>query len=265
MNDFPKIGTAVVLFLAISTTARSAEPETMTWNVNGVDRQALVYAPTTVTKHLGSPLVFAFHGHGGTMKTASIGMHYQTVWPEAIIVYMQGVNTRSKIDPEGKRSGWQHGPGELGDRDLKFFDAVLASLHKKFAVDDNRIYATGFSNGGAFTYLLWAERSKKLAAVAPCSSLPWVTVKLSVPKPVFISSGEADPLVKIKDQQANIEKIRELNGATAASQSRDDGTTLYRSDKETPVRTLIHPGGHILPPNAPKLIVEFFKAHELKK
>jgi polyhydroxybutyrate depolymerase len=31
-------------------------------------------------------------------------------------------------DPDGKNVGRQSGPGDQKDRDLKFFDAVLASL-----------------------------------------------------------------------------------------------------------------------------------------
>jgi polyhydroxybutyrate depolymerase len=54
-------------------------------------------------------------------------------------------------DVEGKYPGWQQTPGQLGDRDLKFFDTVLGAIREKYPVDDRRIYATGFSNGGFFT------------------------------------------------------------------------------------------------------------------
>ena len=53
--------------------------------------------------------------------------------------------------------------GDQGDRDLKFFDEVLSTLKKEYKVDANRVYATGHSNGGAFTYLLWGERGDVFA------------------------------------------------------------------------------------------------------
>ena len=34
-------------------------------------------------------------------------------------------------------------------------------------MDETRIYATGFSNGAGFTYLLWAARPTVFAAFAP--------------------------------------------------------------------------------------------------
>ena len=57
--------------------------------------------------------------------------------------------------------------GEYQDRDLKLVDAALAWVHAKYTVDDDRIYATGFSNGAMFTYLLWAERPAVFAAYGP--------------------------------------------------------------------------------------------------
>ena len=39
------------------------------WNVDGVVREALVYVPAKA-KSEASPVVFAFHGHGGSMNNA---------------------------------------------------------------------------------------------------------------------------------------------------------------------------------------------------
>ena len=147
-------------------------PTRMEWKVDGAVREALVYAPATA-RSAPSPVVFAFHGHGGTMKYAANKFAIQKHWPEAIAVYMQGLNTPGTLtDPQGKLPGWQKTFGDQGDRDLKFFDAVLATLKKDYKVDENRIYATGHSNGGGFTYLLWAARGDVLAAVAPVRRRP---------------------------------------------------------------------------------------------
>ena len=57
----------------------------MEWKVDGVMREALVYAPATA-KTTAAPVVFAFHGHGGTMRHAAVSFAYQKHWPEAITV-----------------------------------------------------------------------------------------------------------------------------------------------------------------------------------
>jgi len=38
--------------------------QVMNWTINGAQRQALVFAPTT-DMAVKRPVVFAFHGHGG--------------------------------------------------------------------------------------------------------------------------------------------------------------------------------------------------------
>ena len=80
----------LALLLFAGTSAFAADNLTrMEWKVDGVTREALVYAPATA-KTDSSPVVFAFHGHGGNMKYAATKFAYQKHWPEAIAVYMQG-------------------------------------------------------------------------------------------------------------------------------------------------------------------------------
>lgn len=261
------VGLNAMVFLAVGASlVHAAEPEKLTLQVGGVEREALVYAPTVKPKTGGSPLVFVFHGHGGTMKSAARSMRFYDAWPEAIVVFPQGLNTPTRVDPEGKRPGWQRSVGDEKDRDLKFFDAILADLEKKHDVDKRGVYVMGFSNGAVFTYLLWAERPGVLAAVAPIAGLPLEPRQFKpVPKPAFIIAGRKDQLVKFSNQQEMIEKVRETNGAIGKGTSAGEGFTRYKSDNGTPVETLIHPGGHLVPAEAVRLITEFFRANQLKK
>jgi polyhydroxybutyrate depolymerase len=239
------------------------------WTIEETAREALVHVPNSA-KNTPAPLVFAFHGHGGTMQRAAVMFHYHDVWPEAIVVYMQGLNTPGRLtDPEGKKPGWQNTSGSQGDRDLKFFDAVLASLQADYKVDDSRIYATGHSNGGGFTYLLWRTRGDLFAAVAPSAasgpSDQWAKRLTDLkPKPVLHLAGEKDALVKYEWQQATMEALRKLNGCEPTGTAWAKWCTLYPSKTGTPVITLIHPGAHNFPPEAPELFVKFFKEHAKK-
>ena len=177
------------------------------------------------------------------------------VWPEAISVYMQGLNTPGPLtDPEGKKPGWQNRSGGQGDRDLKFFDAVLKQLKRDHRVDEKRIYATGHSNGGSFTYLLWAERGDVFAAVAPSAAVATYVNRLK-PKPLLHLAGEQDALVKYEWQQRMMNAVRKLNGCEPEGKPWARLTTLYPSKTGTPVLTFIHPGGHQFHPDAPGLIL----------
>ena len=252
----------LALLLSAGNWASAADSLTpMEWKVDGVAREALVYAPATAKK-APCPVVFAFHGHGGTMRQAATRFAYHKHWPEAIVVYMQGLNTPGVLtDPEGKRSGWQKTFGDQSDRDLKFFDAVLVTLKQDYQVDAKRIYATGHSNGGGFTYLLWATRGDVFAAVAPCAAAAKPEFRGHLkPKPVLHMAGENDPLVRFAWQERTMEEVRKINGC-------GDGTpwgehcTMYPSKGGTPVVTYIHSGGHQLPDEVPPVIVRFFKQY----
>jgi polyhydroxybutyrate depolymerase len=139
---------------------------------------------------------------------------------------------------------------------------MLAGLRQQFPVDDSRIYSTGFSNGAIFSYLLWAERGRVLAAVAVCSGHLADGEHLTVPRPVVVIGGESDPLIPLTVLQQDIQLDRQINGASAPGQTCGPLCKLYPSAGSTPVVTYIHPGGHFLPPWASPAIVEFFKLHQ---
>ncbi len=231
------------------------------FTVEGVTREAIFYIPPSAVKN-PAPVVFVFHGHGGAMESVISQFSLPKNWPEAISVYMQGLKTVSNGDPEGNRSGWQGRPGDEKDRDLKFFDAVLASLVKSGKADEKHVYVTGQSNGGGFTYVLWAARGDKIAAVAPSESpnAHWIVPQLK-PKPVLNIAGRVDPLVKIENQQKAITDLRKLNGCEDTGRQWGKFGTLYPSKTGTPVIALIHPGGHEVPENVPVAIVKFFQSN----
>lgn len=237
------------------------------WQIDGVKRKALLAIPES-THTTPSPLVFVFHGHGGSMENVARTFGIHRLWPEAIVVYMQGLPTPGALtDPEGKLAGWQRLPGDQNDRDLKFFDAVLKTIRDEQKVDDKRIYCTGHSNGGAFTYLLWAERGDTFVAVA-ASAAAYRRFQELKPKPALHLAGQNDRLVAFAIQQRMMEIVRKLDGCAATGQpwatSGPIVGTLYPSEKGTPFVSLIFPGGHQLPAEGPGMIVRFFKEHEKK-
>ena len=255
-----------ILAIATATSVTTAAQTTMTWTVDGVKREALVFSPAPTTSVIKHPLVFAFHGHGGNMQGASQLMHLQTLWKGAIVVYPQGVNRPSPVDPQGNKSGWQveanQTNGNVGNKDLDFFDAMLATMHQKFTVDDKRVYSTGFSNGAIFSYLLWAERGKILAAIGECAGRLWDSEHLTEPRALLAIAGTADTTDPFTLQQQTIETARQVDSATGQGQACGQYCTFYPSTTQTPVKTFIHPGAHVYPPWAPAEIVKFFKAHK---
>lgn len=282
----------VVVMLSAGVLAAQARPQGLareTWRVDGVERTALVAIPAaTPSSSLtarGAPpplaaaprladslgaaaagaLVLVFHGHGGTSAHSAKTFGIHTHWPDALVVYAQGLPTPGRLsDPEGTRPGWQSGVGEQGDRDLKLVDAILKWAKTTHKIDDRRIYAAGHSNGGSMVYVLWAARADFFAAFAPSSSIFQLgLLKSAKPKPALVIAGEKDQLVRFAGQKLSLAAMLRLNQADSNGEPWEGKTRLHRSKVGADVVAYIHPGDHTMPADAGALMVKFFQTQEL--
>ncbi|MEW6030001.1 MAG: PHB depolymerase family esterase [Chloroflexota bacterium] len=173
-----------------STSAPTATPqvETLTFQagrndyvitVDDTPREFLVYIPAGYDASQPTPLVFMFHGsnQGGPL------MYENTKWKEKadeenLIVVFPTAWKYPLIGESGRHEKWNDvtlfaivEPGtELKD-DVKFVREMLARLEATFNVDETRVFATGFSNGGSFvSSRLVFEMSDVFAAFAICGS-----------------------------------------------------------------------------------------------
>ena len=250
----------VSLLLVSSGMVNAAELKQRDWMIEGVTRQALVAVPDSA-KQVPSPLVFVFHGHGGNMRQVARSFRIHELWDQSIVVYMQGLNTPGQLtDPEGKRPGWQKEKGDQKDRDLQFFDEVLKSLKQDCKVDEKRVFSTGHSNGGGFTYLLWSERPDVFAAFAPSGSAALKIRNNLKPKPMLHIAGDNDPLVKYAWQTMMIDAVKKINQCGEGTPW-EETCTQFPSKINAPVITFVTSQGHKFPPEAPALIVKFFKQY----
>jgi polyhydroxybutyrate depolymerase len=233
----------LVAFQALLPRAAGAEAlTTVEWKIDGTTRRALVHFPATTN---GAPIIFGFHGHGGTMNFVARRWRLHELWPEAVVVYPQGLPTKTPNDLEGKRAGWLMLPG-TDNKDLKFFDAMFETARREWQIDTNRVYITGHSNGGGFTYLLWGVRGDLLAAVAPVAAPGGQLLRQAKPCPVLHIAGTNDTIVNFKMQERTVEAARRVNSTNA------------------PVEFVVHNGGHTYPEDAPARIIAFFKKHARK-
>ncbi|ABG59664.1 esterase-related protein, carbohydrate esterase family 1 protein [Cytophaga hutchinsonii ATCC 33406] len=79
------------------------------------------------------------------------------------------------VYPQSYHQGWNAGLGFTsyiqGHDDIAYFNALLDTLEAAYSIDKNRIYVTGVSLGGSFTYRIACEMSKRIAAIASVSGL----------------------------------------------------------------------------------------------
>ena len=241
--------------------------EKKTWNIGGVTREALVHPATGGS---GQPaVIIAFHGHGGSdLGFAERG--FELSWPEAIVVYPQGLPTVSRGDKGGSSTGWQHSVGEVNnktgdaDQDLKFFDAMLSTFQKNYNANMSQIFVHGWSNGGEFVYdVLWSARGDKLAALSPAAATLGTTSGKK-PLPVIHVAGTSDQNMKFSNQQQSVQSVRTLDKCSSTGTAWATGAngllgTHYSSSINDPVVSLQYNGGHSYPFTVPPYIVKFFK------
>lgn len=247
---------AIPFFTLIATlfaTVASAQGgEYAGWKIDGQRRRAIVYAPAAASPSGKAPLILSFHGRGDDMGNFQYtGMH--RAWPEAVVVYFQGL-------PSGRdrAAGWQVESGQDDDRDLKLVDAALTSLRAKFVIDDARVYAMGFSNGAAFTYLLWAARPQVFAAFAAVAGRLRPSVAPTAPKPLFHIVGEADRRA-FAGQREDVNTARRVNRVEGAGRSCGPGCSLFGGAAD--VMTWVHSGGHEYPDGTSERITAFLREH----
>ncbi len=111
-----------------------------------------------------------------------------------LAVYPQGL-----LFPDDGVPFWASaGPVDAGIDDIAFVSSVLDNLQRTLCVDPQRIYATGFSNGGGMTGYLACRLAGRIAAFAPAAgnfyALPG-GCHPSRPIPVLEIHGTADPVV----------------------------------------------------------------------
>jgi poly(3-hydroxybutyrate) depolymerase len=160
-----------------------------TVTLEGHHRRFKVYVPArALVVGPPLPLVFMFHGGSGDgeqflgmsgWREKSNDTGAVSVFPTAMryrIIDTGGMSTRwhtfaldepgqQEIDPSVLPPGSAPGSPVPAD-DVGFVDAIIADVREQLPIDRRRVYASGFSNGAAFTARLSVERSDTFAAVA---------------------------------------------------------------------------------------------------
>ena len=140
--------------------------QTKTLTHDNVNRNYLVYIPDSYDSEIDYPLMFLFHGFGGIasefINTAD--MRDLAESKNFIVVYPQGLNL-----PGDSGSHWNCSNPSADNKsnvdDIGFIENLIDQLLIDYPVIDNkRIYAAGYSNGGFMSYYLGCN-SKKFAAI----------------------------------------------------------------------------------------------------
>ena len=156
-------------------------------------RTYILHTPKGYGSNRALPLVLVFHGGYGRGRVVQRQSGFNKLADQKgfFVAY-----------PDGIDKHWNDGRLETTHPDVddvEFVSALIDHLVKTKNIDPSRIYATGISNGGAFTNKLACDLSDKIAAFAPvASSLSKVlasSCKPSKPVSIMMFNSPEDPFV----------------------------------------------------------------------
>lgn len=160
--------------------------------VNGIKREYVVYTPAHWNALRKHPLILAFHGGGGNAKQAMKHYSFNAIadTAEFLVVY-----------PNGIRKHWNDGRNLKKQKhdDVAFIHQLIQQLQKDYPIDPQRIFSTGISNGGFFSFALALRLPDQIKAIAPvCTSISmnlFPEYKPAQPVSLLLINGTDDPIV----------------------------------------------------------------------
>ena len=131
---------------------------------DGLIREYSIYVPESYDGTTNFPLLFNLHGGGGTIAF-HIGIADMS--PIADTANFIVVCPQARPDPsDGNSFNWiAKVPGTFDD--VSFFSSLIDTIASNYQIDQNRIYACGYSLGGDMSFELACKLNSRIAAIAP--------------------------------------------------------------------------------------------------
>lgn len=180
---------AAAVLAALAARATAQVNATLSLQVSGQARSTVIHVPAGVTK---APVVFFVHGAGGS------GANFRNETKGDVTADREKfIAVYPSASGNGASGTWQD---MQGTGNFPFFRAVLDTLDKRYGIDRNRIYMTGFSQGGFISFAAACFFSDIFAAVAPVSGHSMATCAIKRPVPVYLTYGaREDKVAFVKD------------------------------------------------------------------
>ena len=206
-------------------------------------REIHVYAPSGLKDN--SPLLISCHGMDQDPNYQQSNTHWEAVADTAgfVVVYPRGGTGMSTWDISG-------------DKDTKWMTEIIAQMEKDYKINTKRVYLSGFSMGGMFTYHSMSKIADKIAAFAPTSGTNVMGAsKAQRPVPIIHPHGTNDDVLQYSQVEGFLKNYRDQFHCPSQAEEQknypnaeNNGATMYTwgpCDKGVYIKHLKLPGrGH---------------------
>ena len=185
-------------------------------------REIHVYAPSNLKEN--SPLLISCHGMDQDPNYQQSNTHWEAVADTAgfVVVYPRGGTGMNTWDISG-------------DKDTKWMVEIIDQMYADYKIDKKRVYLSGFSMGGMFTYHSMSKIADKIAAFAPTSGTNVMGASKAMrPVPIIHPHGTNDDVLPYNNVEGFMKNYRDQFNCPAQAEVQENypnaensGATMY--------------------------------------
>lgn len=172
-----------------------------TLKVGSTTREMIVYAPSGIQPN--QPLIISMHGMNQTMTDQK---------NQTQLISVANANKFVIVFPNAINKQWQLS----GTTDIDFILAIIDEMNKRYGIDRDRVYLSGFSMGGMMSYYAATQIADKIAAFAPISGflMGGPNATSSRPIPIIHIHGQNDNYVPYANVPTHMKAWAIRNGCS---------------------------------------------------
>ena len=130
--------------------------------VDGVEREFRLSAPSS-EPGTRLPLVIAFHGGTDSQEDFAQQEQFDQLGEQEKFVMAYAIAEQDRTAAEGE---WFLNTAATSKEDNNFSEAIVDELSESYCIDQDRLYAIGYSLGAMFTYEIACQLNHRFAATA---------------------------------------------------------------------------------------------------
>lgn len=186
---------ALFFILGVSNLLSAQQTLSETIEHDGLTREYIIYIPEIYNGNESVPLLFSLHGWTQYNYNFINTADYRPIADTANFILIVPQATLENGQPK-----WNINLNASLADDLGFINALIDSTSQNYNINTNRVYVTGFSNGGYMSYVLACKLSDRIAAIAPVKGkmkqyLIDGDCDCQHPMPIFMIYNTADHMV----------------------------------------------------------------------
>lgn len=183
----------------------------ITMESGGRTRRLVLSVPQSAVSGRPAPLVLGYHGVNSTPEAFLAVTDFEAKAASEGFIVAAGA---------GVDRSWNAGvccdpAAALDIDDVGFSRDMVAAIEEEYCIDPNRVFATGFSNGGAMTFRLACQAADIFASSSPVAGGVASSCEPTRDRSVLIVQNVDDPVVPFVLGEVAFDQLTNLNGCSA--------------------------------------------------